>query len=152
MFLLCDKIISIIIHVSTMKLRKDDDFYTRVMKHITKVREQGEPPRSDVFELDTYICDLCKGSVVKENLTQCPFCGRWICRKNCWDSDQMACTTCVGVIKLCRESIDKEITQNQIAAQKHEKTKSSAKPQKKSKSETLLGKFAKKKSKSKNKS
>jgi hypothetical protein len=134
-----------------MKLGKDDDFYTKVMKHITKVREQGEPPRSDVFELDTYICDLCKGSITKENITQCPFCGRWICKKNCWDSEQMACTTCVGVIKLCRESVDKDITQSKIEAQKHDKKKSSDIAKKVSNSEKLLGKLVKKKSKSKNK-
>jgi len=131
-----------------MKLRKDDDFYTKVMKHISKVREQGEPPRSDVFELDTYICDLCKGSISKENLTQCPFCGRWICRKNCWDSEQMACTTCVGVIKLCRESVDIDIKQKREAGKKKEKPKKSTKVQKRPKYETLLGKLKKKKSKS----
>ena len=134
-----------------MKLRKDDDFYNKVLKHITKVREQGDPPRSDVFELDTYICDLCKGSIVKENLTQCPFCGRWVCKKNCWVSEQMACTTCVGVIKLCRESVDMDIKQKQVAAVKKEKTKKSTKIQKRPKHETILSKFTKKKPKSKGK-
>lgn len=128
-----------------MKLNKTDDFYNKVMKRITKVRDQGEPPRSDVFTLDTYICDLCKGSIPKENITQCPFCGRWVCKKNCWDIDNSACTTCVGVIKLCRESVEienkqKKQTENNKTIKKRSKAK-----KKNSKHDSILEKLAMKK-------
>ncbi len=128
-----------------MKLSKDDDFYSRVMRRITKVRDQGEPPRSDVFALDTYVCDLCKGSISKENITQCPFCGRWVCKKNCWDTNHMACTTCIGVIKLCRESIEIENKQKKMIINNKIVTKKSSTKKKDSKHKSILEKLVKKK-------
>lgn len=134
-----------------MKLGKDDDFFSKVMKRISKVRDQGDPPRSDVFELDTYICDLCKGSISKENITQCPFCGRWVCKKNCWESENMACNTCVGVIKLCRESAEMENKNKKKIILKKKGRKKSSKKNKDTKHDSILEKLAMKKMKLNNK-
>ncbi len=110
-----------------MRSNKGNDLYSIVMKHITKVRDQGESPRSDVFSLDTYICDLCKGSISKENISQCPFCGRWVCKKNCWDNEFKACSSCVGVIKLCRDSITLKNEKERLNIEKQKKRKTKKK-------------------------
>jgi hypothetical protein len=89
-----------------MKMKKDVDLYNLVIKQISKVREQGDPPRSDVTSMDSFVCDLCKDSILKTNLTQCGLCGRWICKNNCWENNNMACISCSGIIKLCKESIE----------------------------------------------
>jgi len=80
------------------------DIYAEVMSRITKIREQGEPPKSDLFSFDSFVCDLCKGVIVRSEILQCPFCGRWVCREKCWHQTVMACTSCSSVIKLCKES------------------------------------------------
>jgi hypothetical protein len=124
-----------------MKLKKGDDLYTKVTQHITKVREQGESPKSDLFALDAYVCDLCKGTASKEDITQCAFCGRWVCRKNCWNTEHMACTTCVGVIKLCKESVDVDTERTKIISNsKKESVKKTKKSKPKGKFKSLLGK------------
>ena len=79
------------------------DIYAEVMRRITKIRGQGEPPKSDLFSFDSF-CDLCKGIAVRSEILQCPFCGRWVCREKCWHQIVMACTSCSSVIKLCKES------------------------------------------------
>jgi hypothetical protein len=126
-----------------MKVSKGSDLYSIVMKHITKVREQGESPKSDVFSLDTYICDLCMGSISKENIIQCPLCGRWVCRKNCWDIEHRACSSCVGVIILCKDSINLEKEKKQINVKKQKKEKN-IKKEKKGSGTSILSKFSKK--------
>jgi len=130
-----------------MKFSKDDDFYSKVMKSITKVRDQGDPPRSDVLSLDAYICDLCKGTVSKENITQCPFCGRWVCKKNCWHTEHLACNPCVGVIKLCKESIELERKKMSTELTLKQQNKKSLR-KRKTKSGSIFEKIGKKKSKS----
>ena len=122
-----------------MKLKKGEDLYTKVTQHITKVREQGEAPKSDLFSMDAYTCDLCKGTISKEDLIQCAFCGRWVCRKNCWDTNFNACTTCVGVIKLCKESIDMETKRTKILSAQDKKLIKKPKKEKK-KSNSLFKK------------
>ncbi|MDI6707867.1 MAG: hypothetical protein QMD21_01080 [Candidatus Thermoplasmatota archaeon] len=87
-----------------MKAR-EQKLYDFVISKITKIREQGEAPKSDILSLDNFVCDLCKGVIQRAKITQCPFCGRWICRAQCWDSKERGCLACSGVIKLCRESV-----------------------------------------------
>ena len=90
-----------------MGILKEASFYKLVKKNIEKIREQGEPPRTDLgaFDsMDKYVCDLCRASVIRSGLIQCSFCGRWICRDNCFDRDDVSCLNCHGVIKLLRES------------------------------------------------
>jgi hypothetical protein len=123
-----------------MKLKKGDDLYTIVTQHITKVREQGEPPKSDLFTMDAYVCDLCKGTAAKEDITQCAFCGRWVCKKNCWDTDHNACNTCVGVIKLCKESIDKDTERTKIITSSNKEPDNKKKTKPKGKIKSLLKK------------
>lgn len=83
-----------------------NDLYSDITRRITRVRKQGEPPKSDPLSpaLDTYVCDLCRDSVGKSGLIQCPFCGRWICRNKCWNKEEDTCISCASIIKLSRES------------------------------------------------
>ena len=90
-----------------MGVLKEPSFYKLVKKNIEKIREQGEPPRSDLssFEsMDKYVCDLCKASISRSSLIQCSFCGRWVCRDDCFDREDVSCINCHGIIKLLRES------------------------------------------------
>lgn len=87
-----------------MKAR-ETKLYNLVISEITKIREQGDPPMSDVLSLDNFVCDLCKGVIPRTKITQCPFCGRWICRAQCWENKERSCLACSGVIKLCKESM-----------------------------------------------
>jgi len=57
----------------------------QVIKVIKRVREPGELPSQSATSLDFLECDLCKGDVEKSKLTQCFYCGRWICKENCWN-------------------------------------------------------------------
>ncbi|MDP7264505.1 MAG: hypothetical protein QGH39_02990 [Candidatus Thermoplasmatota archaeon] len=78
-----------------------------VRKNIEKIREQGETPRTDLSafdSMDKYVCDLCRASVDRSGLIQCSFCGRWVCRNDCFDRDDVSCLNCHGVIRLLRES------------------------------------------------
>jgi len=90
-----------------MGILKEASFYKLVRKNIEKIREQGEPPRTDPIafdSMDKYVCDLCRASITRSGLIQCSFCGRWVCRENCFDPDDVSCINCHGVIKLLRES------------------------------------------------
>ena len=81
-----------------------ENIYNEVTKHITKIREQGEPPKSDLFSFDSFVCDLCKGIIHRAEIVQCPFCGRWVCREKCWNTSHGACISCSSVIKLIKET------------------------------------------------
>ena len=72
----------------------------QVIKVIKRVREPGEPPSQSATSFDLLECDLCKGDVEKSKLTQCSYCGRWICNENCWNKKNLACTSCSSVIEL----------------------------------------------------
>jgi len=78
----------------------------QIMKVIKKVREPGEPPSQSTKSLDLFECDLCKGDVEKSKLTQCSYCGRWICRENCWNNKNLACTSCSSIIQLAGRKED----------------------------------------------
>ena len=95
-----------------MGILREPDFFRLVKKNIEKIRDQGEPPRSDLVSLDSmdkYVCDLCKASTQRSGLIQCSFCGRWVCREGCFDRDDVSCLNCHGIIKLLRESQDMNI-------------------------------------------
>lgn len=83
---------------------KESKLYDLIASKITKIREQGEPPKSDVLSLDQFVCDLCKAIVPRSKIIQCAFCGRWVCFAQCWFLQEKACLACSSVIKLCRES------------------------------------------------
>lgn len=80
--------------------------FDRVMKEIKKVRDPGEKPEDDLFSMDKYICDLCQGVRGREEITQCGFCGRWVCKgkNSCWNEELNACESCSGIIKLAKDS------------------------------------------------
>lgn len=82
--------------------------FDRVMKEINDVRGPGEKPEDDLFSMDKYVCDLCQGIRDREEITQCGFCGRWVCKgeNSCWNEEFNACESCSGIIKLARDSDD----------------------------------------------
>ncbi|MFW6041216.1 MAG: hypothetical protein ACOC85_05215 [Thermoplasmatota archaeon] len=84
------------------------DHFDRVMKSIKKVREPGEKPEDDLLSMDKYVCDLCQGVREREEITQCGFCGRWVCKDSCWNTELKACESCSGVIMLAKESSELE--------------------------------------------
>ncbi len=92
---------------------RSKDAFDRVMKTVTKIREQGEKPEEDIYSMDKFICDLCQGDFKKKEITQCGFCGRWICKENCWDKDLRACESCSGLIKLAKSEESKEGQENE---------------------------------------
>lgn len=79
----------------------------QVIKVIERVRSPGEPPAQSSTSFDLLECDLCKGDVEKSKLTQCPYCGRWICKGNCWNKKNLACISCSSVIELAQREGDK---------------------------------------------
>jgi len=87
-----------------------ENLYKKVSKNIKIVRDQGDPPQPSFDMGDSFICDLCKGIIEREGLSQCGLCGRWACRKNCWSSESMICNSCGGIVKLYSQSIELERT------------------------------------------
>lgn len=81
---------------------RSKDAFDRVMKAIKKVRDPGEKPKDDLFSMDKYVCDLCQGVKKKEEITQCGFCGRWVCKDSCWNNELKACESCSGLILLAK--------------------------------------------------
>ena len=91
--------------------------FDRVMKEIKKVRDPGEKPEDDLFTMDKYICDLCQGVRGREEITQCGFCGRWVCKgdDSCWNEEFNACESCTGIIKLARSSdVDEDKVKKEV--------------------------------------
>ena len=78
----------------------------QVIKVIKRVKEQGEPPSQSTTSFELFECDLCKGDVEKSKLSQCPYCGRWICKENCWNKKNLACNSCSSIIKLAERKED----------------------------------------------
>ncbi len=79
--------------------------FNRVRSSIKPVRKQGDLPEEDLESMDGFKCDLCLDVIKRAQLLQCPFCGRWICRKQCYSFDEMVCLSCAGVVRLMRESM-----------------------------------------------
>ena len=67
---------------------------------IKRIRNPGDPPSQSMISLDYYECDLCKGEILRANLIQCHYCGRWICKTSCWNHQHLTCTACASVIKI----------------------------------------------------
>jgi len=84
---------------------RGEALFNKVKTSIKPVRKQGDPPEEDIETMDGYVCDLCLDVVKKARILQCPFCGRWVCRDQCYSSEEMCCISCGGVIRLMRESI-----------------------------------------------
>ncbi len=81
---------------------RSKDAFDRVMKTVKKIREPGEKPEEHIYSMDKFICDLCQGQLEKKEITQCGFCGRWICKESCWDDELRACDSCSGLIRLAK--------------------------------------------------
>ncbi len=88
-------------------MARDDPFH-KVLKAVARVREPGSKPEEDLESMDRYTCDLCQGIKEREDIIQCGFCGRWVCRKNCWERKFKACESCSGLIMLAGTSTDEE--------------------------------------------
>ena len=84
----------------------------QIIKVIKRVKEQGEPPSQSSTSFDLFECDLCKGDVEKSKLTQCPYCGRWICKENCWNRKNLACNSCSSIIKLAERKEDSSYSES----------------------------------------
>lgn len=84
-------------------MAKQKDVLERVMGRIQRVRQPGDPPRERLDSFDDFECDLCKGFVTRREMTQCHYCGRWVCRDQCWDREALSCISCASVIKLAKE-------------------------------------------------
>jgi hypothetical protein len=82
-----------------------ESLFKKVKETIKPVRKQGDPPEEDLELMDGYVCDLCKAPMKRSEIIQCPFCGRWICRRQCYNAEELCCKSCAGVIKLMRESV-----------------------------------------------
>jgi hypothetical protein len=85
--------------------KRSADLFSKVKDSIKPVRKQGDPPEEDLELMEGYICDLCLVSIKRKEISQCPFCGRWVCKEGCYSDDELCCISCAGVIKLMRESI-----------------------------------------------
>ncbi len=83
----------------------NQDAFDRVTEVIEKIREPGEKPEDDLYSMDKFVCDLCQGVREREKITQCGFCGRWICKgdNSCWDHELRSCESCSGLIKLAQK-------------------------------------------------
>ena len=87
------------------KKKEKESLFSKVKESIKPVRKQGDPREEDLEKMDGYVCDLCLVSIKRAELTQCPFCGRWICMDECYNDEELCCKSCAGVIRLMRESI-----------------------------------------------
>ena len=78
-----------------------------VIRDIPRVRRSGQKPDQTIGDIDlfSYECELCLLKVKEGDLTQCPYCGRWICKKDCYSTGEGSCVSCESVIRLKRESI-----------------------------------------------
>ncbi len=90
-----------------------EDAFDRVTNVIEKIREPGEKPEDDLYSMDKFVCDLCQGVKEREEITQCGFCGRWVCKEggeeDCWNEELKACESCSGLILLARKGdLEKE--------------------------------------------
>lgn len=74
----------------------------QVRKAIKRIRAPGDQPSVSATTLEWFECDLCKGDIPKNSLTQCQYCGRWICKGSCWNQKFLTCTACASVIKIAQ--------------------------------------------------
>ncbi|MFP3871883.1 MAG: hypothetical protein ACOC55_01195 [Candidatus Natronoplasma sp.] len=83
------------------------DAFKKVINVIDRMRKPGEKPKEDLYSMDKFVCDLCQGVKGREEITQCGFCGRWVCKDDeeddCWNEEMKACESCSGVILLAKK-------------------------------------------------
>jgi hypothetical protein len=91
--------------VNSMKQKRCSNL-EKVMNSVVRTRKAGEGPEQSLHSFDEFECDLCKGIVPRKGITQCGFCGRWICKESCWNEENMACISCAGIIILSKNSGD----------------------------------------------
>ncbi len=104
-----------------LRTQKKESLFPKVKKNIIQVRKQGDPPEEDLESMEGFICDLCLATAHRKGITQCPFCGRWVCRDVCYNEDELCCTSCAGVIKLMRESVVLEDLAQPVLEEKKKK-------------------------------
>lgn len=85
--------------------KRPQDLYSMVKDTVKPVRKQGDPPEEDLENMDGFICDLCLIPVKRAEISQCPFCGRWVCTGRCYSEEELSCRSCAGIIRLMRESV-----------------------------------------------
>ncbi|MFW5946253.1 MAG: hypothetical protein ACOCTN_05215 [Candidatus Natronoplasma sp.] len=92
--------------------------FDRVTEVIKKIREPGEKPENDLYSMDKFVCDLCQGVREREKITQCGFCGRWVCKgdNSCWDEELKCCESCSGLIILAKrgELMEEDEDENEV--------------------------------------
>lgn len=93
--------------INRMKCGSGQIDLSKVISEIKRVRTSGERPRETIGDTDFFVfeCDLCLIKIKEGELTQCPYCGRWVCLKQCYSTDEAACISCESMIRLKRESI-----------------------------------------------
>lgn len=94
--------------LNRMRRGNDQINLSKVMTEIKRVRPSGDRPRETIGDTDLFVfeCDLCLMKIKEGELTQCAYCGRWICRKQCYSTDEAACISCESIIRLKRESVE----------------------------------------------
>ena len=92
---------------------KDQSVFESVVSSIPRVRKAGEQPQESLSSFDVFECDLCKGYVGRNELIQCPYCGRWVCREDCWEGQELACMSCASMIRLGRETAGKAVARRE---------------------------------------
>ena len=95
----------------------------QIIKVIKRIREPEEYPSQSLTSFDFFECDLCKGDVEKTKLTQCPYCGRWICKENCWNEKNLACISCSSIIRLAGRKEDLSYKENENKIEKKDDNK-----------------------------
>ncbi|MDG6225419.1 MAG: hypothetical protein QCI82_07890 [Candidatus Thermoplasmatota archaeon] len=93
--------------INRIKRGGDHIDLSRVISEIKRVRPSGDRPKETIGETDMFVfeCDLCLMKIKEGELTQCPYCGRWVCLKRCYSKDESSCISCESMIRLKRESI-----------------------------------------------
>ena len=84
-------------------MAREKTYFDRVINSIERVRKPGEPPQESLHSFDEFECDLCKGFMARKEFIQCHYCGRWVCKSDCWNEEHLSCTSCASVIKLGKE-------------------------------------------------
>ncbi len=94
--------------LSKMKRSSDQIDLSRVITEIKRVRRSGERPRETIGDTDLFVfeCELCLRKIKEGELTQCAYCGRWVCLKQCYSTVDAACISCESMIRLKRESVE----------------------------------------------
>ena len=101
-YIRCDSLNEVILAAGPIprNMAREKTFFDRVINSIERVRKPGESPQESLHSFDEF---ECKGFIVRRELTQCHYCGRWVCKSDCWNEEILSCTSCASVIKLGKE-------------------------------------------------